>query len=49
MLILKGKFLLNYKYNLDWKESICNFKSEGVYVFFLIEYRVLVRCSKYMR
>lgn len=25
----KGKFPLNYKYNSDRKESICNFKSEG--------------------
>lgn len=49
MLTSKGKFSLNYKYNSDRKESICNFKSEGAYASFSIEYRVLARRSKYMR
>ncbi|EFB50989.1 hypothetical protein SATG_01462 [Staphylococcus aureus subsp. aureus D139] len=49
MLTSKGKFPLNYKYNSDRKESICNFKSEGAYASFSIEYRVLARRSRYMR
>ncbi|HDJ2014464.1 TPA: hypothetical protein PPU35_000118 [Staphylococcus aureus] len=40
---------MNYRYNSDRKESICNFKSEGAYASFSIEYRVLARRSKYMR
>lgn len=49
MLTSKGKFPLNYKYNSDRKESICNFKSEEAYASFSIEYRVIARRSRYMR